>query len=126
MTPVFPEADARFIYAKRLILFTGIAKDTPMVNFLSDKYKIVRHMHFPDHHKYTSADIHSIEAAIRENPTALVCTTEKDAQRIVDAKRIPDTLRQRLFQLPIEVFFLTPEEKTCFITKIEARLEQQG
>ncbi len=124
MTPVFPEADARFIYAKRLILFTGIAKDTPMVNFLSDKYSIVRRMRFPDHHKYSGADIRTIEAAIRENPTALVCTTEKDAQRIVDAKRIPDALKQRLFQLPIEVFFLTPEEREIFTAQLETLLQK--
>ena len=123
MVPVFPEeADSRFKFAQRLILFTGIAKDTPMVNFLSDKYKIVRRLRFPDHHKYSGADIHQIESAIRENPTALVCTTEKDAQRIVDAKSIPDTLKQRLFQLPIEVFFLTPEEKELFTARLEASL----
>ena len=123
MTPVFPEADARFIYAQRLILFTGIAKDTPLVNFLSDKYKIVRRLRFPDHHKYSGADIHQIEAAIRENPTALVCTTEKDAQRIVDAKHIPDALKQRLFQLPIEVFFLTGEERDIFRATLERHLQ---
>ena len=93
-----------------------------MVNFLSDKYSIVRRMRFPDHHKYSGADIRTIEAAIRENPTALVCTTEKDAQRIVDAKRIPDALKQRLFQLPIEVFFLTPEEREIFTAQLESKL----
>lgn len=122
MTPVFPEADTRFIYAKRLTLFTGIAKDAPMVNFLSDKYKIVRHLRFPDHHKYSGSDIRSLESAIRENPTALVCTTEKDAQRIVDAKHIPETLKQRLFQLPIEVFFLTTEERDNFSATLERLL----
>lgn len=123
MVPVFPEAaDGRFIYAKRLVLFTGIAKDTPMVHYLSDAYKIVRHIRFPDHHKYTRADIRQIEAAIRENPTALLCTTEKDAQRVVDVKSVPEALKQRLFQLPIEVFFLTPEEKDVFEKVLEESL----
>lgn len=123
MTAVFPdEADARFIYAKRLTLFTGIAKDGPMVNFLSDKYKVVEHLRFPDHHKYTRADIRTLETAIRENPTALLCTTEKDAQRVVDVEKLPDTIRQRLFYLPIEVFFLTPEERTQFEAALEAGL----
>ena len=123
MAPVFPEeADARFIYAKRLTLFTGIAKDAPLVNFLSDKYKVVKRIRFADHHKYTRADIHTLEAAIRENPTALLCTTEKDAQRIVDVKNLPSDIRQRLFYLPIEVFFLTPEEKMRFETAIDFSL----
>jgi len=123
MTPVFPEeCDMRFIYSKRLVLFTGIAKDGPMVNYLSDKYKVAKRLRFQDHHTYTPSDIRSIEAAIREEPTALLCTTEKDAQRIVDAKSLPDSIRQRLFYLPIEVFFLTPEEKDCFETVLEAGL----
>ena len=62
MKPVFSdEADLRYMYARRLVLFTGIAKDTPLRNYLSDKYKIVKHFHFPDHHKYTHADIRTTQ-----------------------------------------------------------------
>lgn len=123
MAPVFPdEADGRFIYAKRLTLFTGIAKDGPLANYLSDKYKVVKRIRFSDHHRYTRADIHTLEAAIRENPTALLCTTEKDSMRIVDVKDLPSSVRQRLFYLPIEVSFLTPEEKMQFEAVVENSL----
>lgn len=122
MSPVFPEADPRFIYSKRLILFTGIAKDTAMAHYLSDRYQIVSHIRFPDHHKFSRADIRQIESAVRENPTAMLCTTEKDARRIVDVEKLPSALKQRLFQLPIEVFFLTPEEKEIFGKVLESYL----
>ena len=112
--PVFDQADPRYTYAKRLILVSGIANDAPLRSYLSDSYKIARRLEFPDHHRYSRADIRSIGAAVRENPTACVMTTEKDAQRLRDAKKVPDQLRQRLFYLPIQAAFLTPEEDAAF------------
>ena len=119
MVPVFPEeADSRFMYAQRLILFTGIAKDMPLRAYLSDKYKEVKRFSFPDHHKYTNGDIAKVAHAVREYPTACVATTEKDAQRIVDTKKVPETLRKRLFQVPINIQFLSPAEKEIFETTL--------
>lgn len=119
MVPVFPdEADYRFTYAQRLILFSGIAKDTPLRAFLSDKYTEVKRFSFPDHHRYTSADLRKVGRAIREFPTACVATTEKDAQRIVDTKKLPEALRKRLFQIPINVQFLSPDEEKIFETTL--------
>ena len=125
MHPVFEEeADSRYVYAKRLVLFSGIAKDTPLRNYLSDKYKIVKRFNFPDHHKYTSGDIRTLSHAVRENPTAVVATTEKDAQRVVDTKNVPSTLRERLFQVPIDVNFLSENEKSIFEETLLSALEQ--
>ncbi len=119
MVPVFPEeADSRFTYAQRLILFTGIAKDTPLRAYLSDKYREVKRFSFPDHHKYSSGDIAKVARAVQAYPTACVATTEKDAQRIVDTKKVPGTLRERLFQVPIQVDFLSPAEKEIFETTL--------
>lgn len=119
--PVFPEGDMRYAYSQRLILFTGIANDAPLRGYLSDRYKIVDRLQFPDHHKYSRADVRKLAAAVRENPTACLMTTEKDAQRIVDAfssgrRARPDreSLRQRMFYLPVEAAFFTPEEEQAF------------
>ena len=123
MVPVYPdEADSRFTYSHRLILFTGIAKDMPLRAYLSDSYKEVKRFCFPDHHKYSTADIRKVADAVKEFPTACVATTEKDAQRIVDTKKVPENLRQRLFQVPINIQFLSPQEKEIFETTLEDRL----
>lgn len=115
MLPVFPEeADRRYAYAQKLVLFTGIAKDTPLRRYLSDKYRIVKHFSFADHHKYTAADIRKVARATAEHPTAVVTTTEKDSQRIERLSCIPADLRAKLFQVPIQVGFLTEEEQTLF------------
>lgn len=113
-TPVFPEGDARYTYSRRLILFTGIAHDTPLRSYLSDTYKIVDRLSFPDHHKYSKADVRRLSAAVKATPTACLMTTEKDAQRIRDARDVPETLRQRMFYLPVEAAFFTLEEEAAF------------
>lgn len=122
--PVFPEGDARYTYSKRLVLFTGIANDAPLRSYLSDTYKIVRRIGFPDHHKYTRADIGTLKAAVKEFPTACLVTTEKDAQRIVDVRNVPEELRLRMFQIPVEATFLTPEEDAAFTETLLQKLKK--
>lgn len=112
--PIFPEGDPRYLYAKRLILFSGIANDTPFRNYLCGNYKIVKHFNFPDHHKFTRADMHSIRDAADNYPTSVIMTTEKDCQRVRDCRFIPGGLKQRMFHAPIKVDFLTDEDRNIF------------
>lgn len=112
--PVFPEADPHYIYAQRLVLVTGIANDAPLRSHLSDTYKIIRRMEFGDHHRYTRGDMRKLAGAIKDNPTACLMTTEKDAQRMRDVKKVDDKVRLRLFYLPVQATFLSPEEEAAF------------
>lgn len=114
LTPVYPEGDLHYIHSKKLILFSGIAKDTPLKKYLGDLYKVVSHFKFNDHHKFSLLDIHRICRAARRCPTAVIATTEKDSQRILDSKKVPEAIRKRLFQVPIEVRFLSGREKEVF------------
>lgn len=112
--PVFPEADVHYIYSRRLVLLSGIANNTPLRMYLSDTYQIVDKLEFPDHHHFTPGDIRTIAAAAREYPTACIMTTEKDAQRLRDCKKVPEEICKRLFYVPIQAVFLTEEEKKQF------------
>ena len=119
LIPVYPdEGNMRYTYSKMAVLFTGIAKDTPLRRYLSDRYRIVRHFSFPDHHRYSAMDIRNIAAAAKSDPTAVLVTTEKDARRVTDCKKIPGTLKERMFQVPIEVAFLSDREKEIFEEKL--------
>ena len=111
---IFPEYDPRYIYSHRIILFTGIANDTPLRDYLSDTYKIVKRRVFPDHHRFSDADIRRISELSRENPTAAVATTEKDAQRLRDYGDMPPGLRERMFEVPIRAVFFSDEEREEF------------
>lgn len=113
--PVFPDGDSHYLYSQKVILVSGIANDTPLRQYLSDTYKIVGRLSFPDHHRYTKRDIRAIAAAARNCPTACLMTTEKDAQRLRDVPEVPPELSQRLFYLPIEAVFLSPEEEANFV-----------
>ena len=120
---VFPEGDPRYLYTQRLILFSGIANDTPLRTYLSGTYKIVRHFNFPDHHKFSNADIASIGSAAKAFPTAVVMTTEKDCQRIRDCKKVPDNLKQRMFYAPIKANFFSDEDRETFSTVLNSYLK---
>lgn len=112
--PVFEEADPRYIYSKRLILVSGIANDAPLRSQLSDTYKISRKLQYGDHHKFTLADVREISHAQKQNPTACIMTTEKDAQRLRDVKKMPDEVKKRLFYMPVQARFLSEEDREAF------------
>ena len=116
---VYPHADSRYVYAKKLILVTGIAGDTPLRNHLSDSYKVVARYSFPDHHKYTWSDINKIKSALRKNPLASIATTEKDVQRLLDFKGMPKDISERLFMVPIETHFVSEVERSAFMNVLE-------
>ena len=111
---VFPSSDPRYIYSKKLIIVSGIAKDNLFCSYLSDTYKIVKRFKFPDHHKYTKSDIRKIMKAAREFPTAAIATTEKDAQRLLDYVGAPADLMAKLFYVPVEVDFFSDKERAMF------------
>jgi tetraacyldisaccharide 4'-kinase len=111
---IFPEGDSRYLYAKNLILFSGIANDAPLARQLTTDYKIVKHFNFPDHHKFSRSDIYSIRNAADSFPTSVIMTTEKDCQRVRDSKAVPESLKQRLFYAPIKTEFLRPEDNERF------------
>jgi len=123
MKPVFEETDCRYIYSKRLVLFTGIAKDTALRRYLGDKYKIVGHFSFPDHHRFRHSDFRKIARVLDRYPTAAVATTEKDAQRVLDSRKVPEILRGRMFSLPIRVSFLSEAEELFFREELEKLLK---
>ena len=111
---VFPEGDYRYVYAKRLILLSGIANDKPLRHYLSSSYQIVRHYDYADHHKFSRADMMKIYSESKSFPTSVIMTTEKDCQRVRDCKKLPDNLKQRMFYTPIKTAFLSEEDSNVF------------
>lgn len=115
--PVFPEeADTRYTYSKTAVLFSGIADDTPLRAHVSDSYKIIEALRFPDHHAFSRGDIRNVAAAVRKHPTAALLTTEKDAVRVLDCaaqrnKGVPKEIRERLFAVPVRAAFIEEADR---------------
>ena len=123
--PVFPEADSHYLYAKQCTVLTGIANDAPLRSYLSDTYKISQHLQFPDHHAYSKADLRTITRAIQASATSCLFTTEKDAQRLRDCRNVPQSIRERLFYIPVEAAFLTPEEQEAFCRLLTSTIRSE-
>ena len=91
------------------MIFTGIADDSTFRREVGWKYTVSGSLKFADHHGYTSSDMSRVASMAGRYPTAMILTTEKDAQRIVSLERVPDIVRSRLFYIPI-VSEIIPEE----------------
>lgn len=118
--PVYPEeADPRYNYSRTAILFSGIADDSPLAAHLSDTYKLVETVSFPDHHAYSRADMRRIASAVKRNPTSALITTEKDAVRVLDCKSVDESIRRRLFAIPVKAEFVDEAEKASFASILD-------
>lgn len=114
IVPLFSGTDIRYIFSKKAILFTGVARGNHLYRHLSDTYKVVGNLAYPDHHKYNSADFRRLENLAAKEPTAVVVTTEKDAQRVLDLNCLSRDMQKRLFYNPIKVGFFSEKEKERF------------
>lgn len=115
---LYEDSNPRFIYSKKAVLVSGIARNTMLCDYVGARYEILRSFAFPDHHRFTRWDFRRMLAVVRAHPTAVVLTTEKDAQRILDAPDVPGMLKERLFYLPIRAEFVTPSERSSFRARI--------
>jgi tetraacyldisaccharide 4'-kinase len=86
----------------KVLIVTGIADFTELLNFLNKQDINYDHIYFPDHHNYTTKDIKMIEKSYRDY---VVLTTEKDYQKIKNLK-----LKNQLYYLEIETKFLNNGE----------------
>ena len=114
-----PEGRGSLYKKSSILLITGIANPTPLVQYLKTQYPEVHSLHFPDHHSFTNKDIEKIirlkEKLGGENCT--IITTEKDAMRLQTFENMPD-----YYTIPIEIAFLENEagfkEKLLSLLKI--------
>ena len=85
---------------KHFTLVTGIANPKPLTDYLDQQNLMFDHLSFKDHHSFSSGDINLL------NTKSLIVTTEKDYVRL----KGNDSLKGKLYYLPIEVSFNNEEE----------------
>jgi len=87
-----------------VLLITGIANPAPLLSFLEQRTKSLKHFPFPDHHAFSGSDIARIKSAFSAIASAnkLILSTEKDFQRL------PGELKRDfpVFYIPIGQNFL--------------------
>jgi tetraacyldisaccharide 4'-kinase len=92
---------------ENVLLVSGIANPSPLLSELRRHTSHIRHLSYPDHHHFTASDIAAIQEAYETLPRPrCIITTEKDAARLGNAKRLSDEARRNIYQLPIRVRIL--------------------
>jgi tetraacyldisaccharide 4'-kinase len=88
-----------------VILVSGLANASPLEDVVKRNYKMVKHLAFVDHHRYSQKDMELIcqEAKLHG---ASVLTSEKDAVKMNSHKFENFMAEASFFYLPIEIEFL--------------------
>ena len=95
-----------------ILLITGVASATPLVEKLHEYTSRIIHMEYNDHHDFTHTDLQDIcktYASINADDK-LIITTEKDAARLSDHV-LDESIENDLYILPIEVEFLQDQQQ---------------
>ena len=102
-----------------MFLLSGIANPKPLVAYLNQHTNQLQHFEHPDHYQFSKQDIQKLINAYQEAPVKekLIITTEKDAQRLLDATLKELLLNLPVFYLPVKIA-LPEEDKTTFDQKI--------
>lgn len=94
-----------------IILLTAIAHPEPLYEFLSQKYKILYHARYPDHHYFTDQEIKNINKTyFSDNQNnRIIITTEKDSMRLIHGPLSQILSSTPVFSISIAPLFLFGE-----------------
>lgn len=100
------------LFAKHVLLITGIANAAPMVQYVAQHYHLVQHMVFKDHHSFTFQDIQKILSTFHgiKYQQKCILTTEKDSVRLRHPTLQAVLQHIPIFYLPITMEFITAGE----------------
>ncbi|HET8733072.1 MAG TPA: tetraacyldisaccharide 4'-kinase, partial [Anaeromyxobacteraceae bacterium] len=87
----FPQGDLR---GRRVALLTGVARPESVRRTVEGLGAEVAALHaFPDHHRFTAAEVAAALGALEAAGASLLVTTEKDAVRLPDAAAADPRIR---------------------------------
>ena len=119
ITPLFADrAVGKVREGDPVIAMSGIANPVPLLENLRKRFDVVAELTFDDHHTYRLSDMRRLEALFAAYPDAVVLTTEKDAVRLTNRKKVPEAVQQRLYYVPIHVSFVADSESE-FLRQLE-------
>jgi tetraacyldisaccharide 4'-kinase len=91
---------------RKVLLVSGIAKNSHFEREVSKLYEVVKHFRFEDHHAYSSEDIQRIQHSATELQVDSILTTEKDMVKLITPQLLPLLKSKNWFYLPIQAVFL--------------------
>lgn len=118
--PLFPDRVERQTLERttQVIALSGIGNPAPFHKTLETSYNLVERVTLEDHHVYKVRDVKHLESLLESHPEAVIITTEKDAVKLTNRKKISEELQRRLYYLPINISFIE-ESETDLLSKLE-------
>ncbi len=118
VVPLFPDcATQTVLTGSQVIVMAGVGSPASLLESIRSKFQIVDTLLFADHHPYRMADLERMAQMLRKHPQAVILTTEKDAVKLTNRKKIPAEIQRKLFFIPVRIEFLEDSERD-FIHKI--------
>lgn len=94
-----------------LLLVTGIAKSRPVINYLAEQFKAIKHLEYRDHYEYKKEDIVKIRSVCEKlGEGSIIITTEKDFVKWENDDLMRELASIPVFILPVSVGFLFEKE----------------
>ena len=97
----------------RVILVSGIASSQHLLDYVTEQYKLVRHLKYRDHHRYSAQDLRQIKDLYDKQGTEplSILTTEKDMVKWLSKSLKPIVEELPVFYLPMQMEFLKNGER---------------
>ncbi|MCS6794714.1 MAG: tetraacyldisaccharide 4'-kinase [Raineya sp.] len=100
-------------HLQKVALLSGIAQPQHFEKAMREKFEVIKHFIFPDHHFYTQQEIAKICDFLEKNPDTTLLCTEKDAVKL-QKMQISEPLKARFFSIGIEIYFPDETEEKIF------------
>ena len=94
-----------------VIAMCGIGNPSVFVEDMRRRYTLVDSLVLNDHHVYCVGDLKVMAEKLVEHPSASIVTTEKDAVKLFNSKKIPAALRERMFYVPVRLAYIEDSDK---------------
>lgn len=126
LKPQFPDSPRLRTPKKEAVLLAGIGNPEPLVAALAEKFVIREKFLFPDHHIYKVRELNEIAGKIAElSDDTVIITTEKDAVKLTNRRKVPQAIQERLYVSPVRTTFPEGNEK-AFIQRILSDIKQSS
>ncbi|WP_291856604.1 tetraacyldisaccharide 4'-kinase [Marinilabilia sp.] len=108
---------------KPILAIAGIGNPIPFFQEAAKYGGDFEQLTFPDHHDFSESDIKKINGKLEQMARgAIILTTEKDAVRL-SHKKLPATLPEKIWYIPIDLEILFNEQDT-FIKTVKSYVEK--
>lgn len=107
--PIFENNTKKLTEKDKIILFSGIADDSLLLQFANSRYDVRAVKSFADHYAYQTDDLEAL-LQLSETHQAVLLTTEKDMIKLKTSPQLAEiSCKMPVFYVPIGVKFLQDE-----------------